>query len=103
MKLSSMLMGMAMPTNTALRRPRKNMSTPTTSSTPKMMEFSSSSTWVRVWSLRSPVMVTVRSLGNTSRSKRCSSAFTLSLATSRLRPLRLMMSSITTGWPNSRA
>ena len=40
--------GMATPTNRALRNPRKNNKTPTTSKTPKMMEFCNSSTCVRV-------------------------------------------------------
>ena len=38
-KLMNMDNGMATPTNNALRKPRKNKSTPTTSNTPKMMEF----------------------------------------------------------------
>ena len=52
--------GMATPTNNALRRPRKKSKTPTTSNTPKMMEFCNSSTWVRVWSDWSFVMLTLR-------------------------------------------
>ena len=64
-KLSIMLNGMATPTKMALRNPRKNISTPTTSRIPKMMLFSSSSTCVRVWSLMSPVMLTFRSRGKT--------------------------------------
>ena len=38
-KLMNMDSGMATPTNSALRNPKKNKSTPTTSKTPKMMEF----------------------------------------------------------------
>ena len=38
-KLMNMDNGMATPTNSALRSPKKNKSTPTTSNTPKMMEF----------------------------------------------------------------
>ena len=38
-KLMNMESGMATPTNKAFRSPRKNNSTPTTNSTPKMMEF----------------------------------------------------------------
>ena len=52
--------GMATPTNRALRSPRKNNKTPTTSKTPKMIEFCSSSTCVRVWSDWSLVMLTLR-------------------------------------------
>ena len=38
-KLMNMESGIATPTKSALRNPRKNKSTPTTSITPKMMEF----------------------------------------------------------------
>ena len=38
-KLMYMESGLATPTKSALRKPRKNNSTPTTSKTPKMMEF----------------------------------------------------------------
>ena len=38
-KLMNMESGIATPTNNAFRNPRKNNNTPTTSNTPKMMEF----------------------------------------------------------------
>jgi len=47
-KLMNMESGIATPTNNALRNPRKNSNTPTTSNTPKMIEFCNSSTCVRV-------------------------------------------------------
>ena len=43
-KLSSIDRGIAIPTNKALRRPKKKVSTSTTRMIPKMMEFSSSPT-----------------------------------------------------------
>ena len=51
MKLMNMDIGIAIPTKSAFRMPKKNSNTPTTSKTPNMMEFSNSATWVRVWSL----------------------------------------------------
>jgi hypothetical protein len=47
-KEMNMDMGIAKPTNSALRRPRKSMSTPTTRITPSTMWFISSSTLTRV-------------------------------------------------------
>ena len=48
MKDMNMDNGIATPTNKAFLRPKKNSNTPTTSNTPKMIEFCNSSTWVRV-------------------------------------------------------
>ena len=56
-------MGIAKPTKRALRKPRKNMSTVTTSKIPKMMLFTRSSTWFRVLLEESLATVTFRSLG----------------------------------------
>ena len=50
----NMDIGMAKPTKRALRKPKKNIKTVTTSNTPKMMLLTKSLTWLRVmldWSL----------------------------------------------------
>ena len=57
--------GIANPTNSAFRKPKKNMRTATTKITPKMILFTKSSTWLIVVAEVSLVMVTSRSEGRT--------------------------------------
>jgi len=56
-------MGIAKPTNKALRNPKKNISTVTTNRMPKMMLLTRSSTWFNVLSEESLAIVIVRSVG----------------------------------------
>ena len=59
----NMDMGMAKPTNRALRNPRKNIRTVTTRMIPKMMLFTRSSTWLRVRLEESLAILMFRSAG----------------------------------------
>ncbi len=88
--------GMAIPTNKALRKPKKNINTPTTKIIPKIMLFSRSETCVIVLSDISLVLDMTRFGGNTF-------AFALAIISSifleafiKFSPPRFFTSSITT-------
>ena len=101
-KLKSMDNGMAMPTKSALRKPKKNISTKTTSNTPKMMEFSNSPSWLRVrfdWSLVTEIFT---SSGKTSACASAKMTRILSDTAIKFSPPRLTTSNVTTGLVYSR-
>ncbi len=68
-----------------------------------MMLFWSSSTWVRVWSDWSEVMLTLRSEGRNSALASAMMRLISSEAMMRFSPARFLTSSETTGLPHSRA
>ncbi len=102
MKLRSMLRGIDVATKPALRTPRKNISTASTSSSPLMMLFSRLLTmsWMSSdWSL--VIFTTVP--GGNPLSMAPISAFTRSAVSMMFSPERFTIPSVMTGVPSSRA
>ena len=99
----NMDMGMAKPTNKALRKPKKNINTVMTSSTPKMMLLAKSLTKFLValdWSFEmSTSMVVGKSFFSTSATM----ALIFSTVWIRFLPLRFLMSSTSAVFPSERA
>ncbi len=89
--------GMAIPTKSAFLRPKKNISTSTTNSTPKMMLFSKFETCVLVSLDMSFVLEIIKFDGKRSSFAFSKIASILSDAFIKFSPPRLMTSSITTG------
>ena len=103
MKARNMLRGTERATKNELVTPMKNMRMIITSTKPMTMEFTSSSKAAEALMLRSPVILMLRSLGNSSAFNCFTMPLIFSEALIRFSPERLMMLSVTTFFPFNRA